>query len=139
MKPWIWLSGAALALTGSLAVAAPQDLLPPVFNDPDPPAPAPAPRPANRPAPAPAPTPTASSRVTLPDGIPTTSREIVQEIPSDSGGGPSPAPSSGGIDLPAGFPSLAELERMEADEINAVLGLRPKFDVPPSARCARRA
>ena len=55
------LAGAALALTSTLALAAPESLLPPVFDEPAPaPAPAPAPLPAPvaaAPAPVAAPTP----------------------------------------------------------------------------------
>ena len=130
MRAWIWLSGASLALTSSLAVAGPEDLLPPIFNEP---APTPAPRPAQTARPAPAPAPSATSRVTLPNGIPTSSREIVQQLPQgyseNSGTGRTTR-----VDLPSNFPSLAELERMDEDEINQVLGLRPKFDIPPGAQ-----
>ena len=38
------------------------------------------------------------------------------------------------VALPDGFPTLEELEAMEADEVNELLGLRPKFDIPPAAR-----
>ena len=52
---WL-LTGAVLALSSSLALAAPESLLPDVFDDP---APAPAPRPAPAPAPAEGPAPAA--------------------------------------------------------------------------------
>jgi hypothetical protein len=38
--------------------------------------------------------------------------------------------------LPEDFPSLEELEEMEDSEINELFGLRPKFDVPLTARRA---
>ena len=114
----VWLiGGAALALTSSLAYAnGPEDLLPPTFREPTQPTPTPTPTTQPRPA------PTASG----------------EDTPS-----PSPAPGSssrssgsgtGTFRLPPGFPSLRELDRMEADEINDVLGLRPKFDIPAAAR-----
>ena len=53
----------------------------------------------------------------------------MQGLPGSSSQSP-----SGGISLPPGFPSLAELEAMEGDEVNEVLGLRPKFDIPAAAR-----
>ncbi|RJY08656.1 hypothetical protein [Aurantiacibacter aquimixticola] len=121
MRVGLFLGGAALALTSSLALASgPEDLLPPAFRD----------TPPQQPTPAPTPTPTATQTARpatpSPGGTP-----VVQPVPR----GPS-APSSGGssFTLPADFPSLRELERMEADEINAVLGLRPKFDIPAAAR-----
>ena len=128
MKSWTFLGGAVLALSSTLALAAPESLLPPVFDN----------DPAPAPAPAPAPSPSPSSRVTLPDGIPTSSREVVQPIPAETSSSAEATRPGGtvinGVTLPAGFPTLAELERMEPDEIDQVLGLRPKFDVPPGAR-----
>ena len=50
MRRSVLLAGAALALTSTLAFAAPESLLPDVFENP---APAPAPRPAPTPAPTP--------------------------------------------------------------------------------------
>ena len=133
MRAWVLLGGAALALSSTLALAAPESLLPPVFND----------NPAPTPGPAPAPTPAPTSRVTLPEGIPTSSREVVQPLPQGSSQGQGEAAqtadsASGGMDLPDNFPTLAELEAMDADQIDEVLGLRPKFDVPPAARRAMR-
>jgi len=42
------------------------------------------------------------------------------------------------VELPSNFPSLAELETMDPDEIDELLGLKPKFDIPPAARRAVR-
>ena len=134
MKRFVLLaSGGALALTSSLVLAqGPEDLLPPVFQER--PAPAPTPTPAPRPSPTPTP------RATAPSGN-TTSVPVIQEIPSGSSSAPSAGRSSGASStptgrtgLPANFPSLSELEAMDADEANAVLGLRPKFDIPAAAR-----
>lgn len=36
--------------------------------------------------------------------------------------------------MPSGLPSLAELEALETDELDALLGLRPRTDIPPAAR-----
>jgi hypothetical protein len=122
LKPIAKLMGAAaLALTSTLALAGgPEDLLPPAFRDPPP-----------RPAPSPTPTPTPSARVTQAPSAPAGGPgfgPVVQDIPADG--------ASGGGALPEGFPTLAELEAMEEDEINAALGLRPKFDIPAAARRA---
>jgi hypothetical protein len=59
----------------------------------------------------------------------------VQPLP----GAPTPG---GGLDvevtLPENFPSLAELEAMDPDEVDELLGIKPKFDIPPAARRAVR-
>ena len=120
------LAGTALALGSTgLALAAPEDLLPPSFGGP-PPAPAPAPAPTAPRAPAPA--PSIGSPVLPPapssGGVPTPSTGVAPSAPV----------SVGGITLPADFPSLAQLERMDPEEIDELLGLTPKFDIPPGAR-----
>lgn len=116
MRRSVLLAGAALALTSTLAFAAPESLLPDVFENP---APAPAPRPAPTPAPSVAPI--------EPGAVP-----VIQPLP----GGPAEAVPS--VELPPNFPSLAELEAMDPDEIDELLGLKPKFDIPPAARRAVR-
>ena len=118
------MGGAALALSSSLALASgPEDLLPPMFRDPPPPQQPPQ-------APTPAPTgerPVAPPRVTTPDQP--SGGAVVQPVPS--------APvAPGAFVLPEDFPTLEELEEMEGDEINEVLGLRPRFDIPAAARRA---
>jgi hypothetical protein len=45
---------------------------------------------------------------------------------------------TGPVALPPNFPSLAELEAMEPDEVDELLGLKPKFGSPPAARRAVR-
>ncbi len=137
------LGGAALALTsttflasGALATGGsatgPEDLLPPAFRNP-PPQSTSTPTPTATRAPTPAP---AATRTAAPGGPSngSTSAPVVQPLPGDGGSssGPSAAPS--GPSLPSDFPSLRELEAMEADEVDAVLGLRPKFDIPAAAR-----
>src|SRR5690606_6987157 len=42
------------------------------------------------------------------------------------------------VTLPADFPSLAELEAMDPDELDELLGLKPRFDIPPAAQRAVR-
>ena len=119
MRRWVLLTGAALALTSTLALAAPESLLPGQYDEP---APAPAPRPA--------PAPTAAAPAQSPG-----STAVVQPLP---GLDPGVAEAQPPVALPPNFPSLAELEAMEPDEIDELLGLKPKFDIPPAARRAVR-
>ncbi len=118
MKRRLLLVGGGLALCSSLALAAPESLLPPLFDDP---APAPAPAPPPAPTGAPAPSDPGAS--------------VIQPVP---GLGPVPPIEIPRITLPEGFPSLEELERMDEDEFNELFGLTPKFDIPPGARRAVR-
>src|SRR5688500_2643131 len=118
MRRGLLLGGIALAMTSTLAFAAPESLLPDVFDNPAP-APAPAPRPTSAPGATPA-----------PSGA---SQPVIQPLPG--------APIGQGaldaeVTIPADFPSLAELEAMDADEVDELLGLKPKFDIPPAARRA---
>lgn len=118
------LAGAgALALTTAFASASasPESLLPPGFDDP-----APAPRPAPRPAPAPR--PVSPSVQTVPSSPSSGSTPVIQPLP---GGGAAPA---GPVALPKGLPSLEELEELNPDELDELLGLKPKYDMPPGAR-----
>jgi len=115
----ILLAGAALVLTSTLALAAPESLLPGQYDNP---APTPAPRAAPAPAPAAGP---ASSGASSP---------VVQPLPGASSGTARAAP----VALPPNFPSLEELENMEPDEVDELLGLKPKFDIPTAARRAVR-
>jgi hypothetical protein len=109
------LAGAALALSSSLALASPESLLPPVFNQ----APAPTPRPTAAPAPAPGPA--------------ETSQPVVQPLP-----GAATPQGDASVAIPSRLPSLAELEKMDPDELDELFGLKPKFDIPPGARRALR-
>ncbi len=127
--------GAALIALGSasLAVAAPEDLLPPGFGAPPP---APSPTPAPTPATAASPTPgaVAPTRPAAPVATPSPGASpVVQPLPGQAGAQPY---TPGDFALPEGFPTLEQLSRMEDDEINDLLGLRPKFDIPPAARRA---
>ena len=116
MKRAYWLGGAALVFTSGMVLAqnAPESILPPGSSTP---APTPAPAPAN---PQPTPSP----------GAPSAGGEVVQPLPS----APEPVDTSG-VSL-AGIPSVAELEKMTASELDEVLGLRPRYDIPPAARRA---
>jgi len=121
MRRSVLLAGAVLALTSSLTLAAPESLLPDVFADP-PPAPTPAPRPTSAPAPDAAPT--------QPGAVP-----VIQPLPLEPA---VPGDAVPAVEIPPDFPSLAELEEMDPDEIDELLGLKPKFDIPPAARRAVR-
>ncbi|MEZ5692965.1 MAG: hypothetical protein R3D99_03785 [Altererythrobacter sp.] len=122
MKRYLIAGMATLALTSGLVLAEeqPESLLPPGFDDP---APAPSPAPAPRPA-------TANpARPVQP--APSGGGAVVQPIPSAPSGpvvvGPVPS-------LPAGLPSLKELEEMDPAELDDLLGLKPRYDIPPAAR-----
>ena len=108
---WLLAGGAALALGSAwTALAAPESLLPPGFE-----------RPKSKAAPSPA---------TAPGG---TSTPVVQPLPS---GGGSTSSSSRTSVAPSGvrLPSLAEIEAMSSDELDELLGLKPKYDMPDAAR-----
>ncbi len=120
MRRAILLAGAALALSSTLALAAPESLLPGQYND----TPTPAPRPAPAPAPA-APGPVQNGG----------SSPVIQPLPEANR---APEAPLGPVALPPNFPSLSQLEGMSEDEIDELLGLKPKFDIPPAARRAVR-
>ena len=118
MRRGVLLAGVALALTSTLALAAPESLLPDTFRDP-----------------APTPTPRATQAPTPSQGASQGSSPVVQPLPGGRGGA---GTGDVQITLPADFPSLAELEEMEPDEIDELLGIKPKYDIPPGARRAVR-
>ena len=119
MKRAHWLAGAALALSSSLALASPESLLPPIFD---------------QPAPTPTPRQTAAPRpVTPAPGPAPTSSPVIQPMPGargDEGDFP--------VTIPDRLPSLEELEEMAPDELDDLFGLRPRYDIPPGARRALR-
>ena len=119
MKRLLLAGGAALALTSALVAAqdAPESLLPPGFDRP-------APRPSKAPAAPPAAPAAQPGTVSIP---------VVQALPGAAASAPS-AP----VALPANLPSLEQLEAMSPDELDKVLDLRPKDDIPPAARRAMR-
>jgi len=128
------LGGAGLAGL-ALAQGKPESLLPPGFDDP---APAPTPRgtptPGGRgPSPAPAPAPaTGPAAAPLPGGA--LPQAGVPGVPVDPATLP-PLPSITRDEL-ARLPSLAELENMSTEELDQLLGLKPKTDIPPGAERA---
>ena len=131
MRRRILTVGAALlAISSTLALAQPENLLPGNFGNPAPePTPTPAPRPSAQP----------TQGNSAPPAPQSTSSPVIQQVPGSSGSTSSSSTSSssaGSIELPPGFPSLAELEAMEEAEVNELLGLKPKFDVPPAAQRA---
>ena len=118
MKRALLVGGAVLALCSTLVVAqdAPESLLPPGFDDPTP-----------APSPTPTPRPTAAPTPGAPGG---TSSPVVQPLPPGYDG-----PLTGpGIEFPSDLPSLEELEKLSTDELDELLGLKPKVDIPPAAR-----
>ncbi len=121
MRPHVLLLGAALALTSVWVAAqdAPESLLPPGF---DRPAPRPSAKPAKAPPmAAPAPSPVAPAAGAQP---------VVQSLPGNA------ALPTGPVTLPPGLPPIEVLEAMSPEELDQVLGLRPKDDIPPAARRA---
>lgn len=120
-------TGAALAaVLGGLALAqsAPQSLLPPGFDDP---VASPTPTPAQ---------PSANSRQGQP-AAPTAAPGggMVQSLPPSIPADAPPLPTLAREEL-ARLPTLEELENLSTDEIDELLGLKPKFDIPPGARRA---
>lgn len=111
----LFAGAAMLALSGYVfAQSAPESLLPPGFDDP---APAAAPAPASRPA-------AVSTQSAGPGGA---SVPAVQPLPE--------IPSVDGFDLTR-LPTIEELEAMSTDELDELLGLKSKFDIPAAARRA---
>ena len=122
MKRLILLAGGAatIALASGLALAqnSPESLLPPGFEEPKP-APSSTPSPAPRPA-----------QTSAPGGQ-ATSIPVIQPVPS--GGSTAPEPASL-PDFAGKLPTLGELEKMSTDELDELLGLKPKVDIPAGAR-----
>lgn len=116
------IGGAGIA---SFAVAQqkPESLLPPGFDDP-----APAPRPSPAPSPAQGnaqpPRPASGGVVPPPGSVPAPTA-----FPADA----APLPSITRDQL-SRLPSIDELESMSTDELDQLLGLKPKSDIPNGAR-----
>ena len=113
----LW-AGALLTLSSALAIAqdSPESLLPPGFEKPN----ASPPKPATSPA-------------------STGSNPVVQPIPAGSSSAPGSASAKPpALSLPSGarIPTLRELETMSPDQLDEVLGLKPKFDMPAAAQRA---
>lgn len=117
--------GVSLTVYSTLGAAqdAPTSLLPPGFDDP---APAPAPSPTPRPRPTAAPVAPAAPAPPSGGGTP-----VVQPLP---GAGSLAGDGVGPTGLPSGLPSLSELEELDPEKLDELLGLKPKYDIPPAAR-----
>lgn len=131
-------SAAALGLAGAIggagltgfatAQSKPESLLPPGFDDPAPaPPPRQAPAPAQRPGTAPA-QGAAPSQTVQPGPAPLPGAAV------DPASLP-PLPSITRADL-ARLPSLEKLENMSTEELDQLLGLAPKSDIPAGAQRA---
>lgn len=120
------LAGAACGALG-VALASAQDgptsLLPPGFDDPTP---TPSPTPAPRPSSAPTVAPTTASPGSAP---------APGAAPAQGPGNLPPAPNVSEAEL-RGLPTLEELEDLSTDQLDDLLGLKPKYDIPPAARRA---
>jgi len=124
------------ALLGTAPVVAlyaqegPESLLPPGFDDLTP-APAPAPRPR----------PSAPAASSPSDGGGSVSRPVVQDVPGDPGAeaGTGLSRAEAARRLLDRLPSVEELEKMDTDEIDALLGLKPTTDIPAAARRSTEA
>ncbi|MBS0483560.1 MAG: hypothetical protein JSR96_15750 [Proteobacteria bacterium] len=114
----LFVGGGALALTSAWAIAqnTPESLLPPGFEKPKASAQKP---PATKPD---GPAPVAPSS------------PVVQPIPEGASAATAPASRTPALPSGAKVPSLRELEAMSPDELDELLGLKPKFDMPPAAR-----
>jgi hypothetical protein len=119
VKRALLLGGIALVLCSSLALGAPESLLPPGF---DTPTPTPAPRRTAAPQPAPTVVPPQPTATPGPDQQPL----------------PAPNAPLAPIALPSDFPSVEQIESMTPDEMDDLFGLKPKFDLPAAARRATR-
>ena len=112
------LAGAGLMVLAApfaLAASNPQSLLPPSAQQATP-APSPAPAPAPSPSPSPA-------QTSAPDsGDEDTGEQPVSEDEGSSNAG-------GGR-----LPTLEELEALDTDELDELLGLKPKYDIPKAQR-----
>jgi hypothetical protein len=118
------LGGAGLAGLAA-AQGKPESLLPPGFDDPAPaPTPRQSPAPGQRPPAAPAP----GTAVTTPGAVP----------PPGAPVDPATLPQLPPItrDDLSRLPSLEKLENMSTEELDALLGLKPKSDIPAGAQRA---
>lgn len=104
-------AGALLTLSSALAIAqdSPESLLPPGFEKP---------------------------KTSAPKPAVTGSNPVDQPIPASSSASGSPSARPAAPSLPSGarIPTLRELETMSPDQLDELLGLKPKFDMPAAAR-----
>ena len=139
LKQGLLAGGGALALCtamvcSTLVVAqdAPESLLPPGFDDP-------------KPTPSPSPTPSASRsgigsqssssapRTATPSPSATAGSAASSGVSISVGTSPG-APADATVALPSNLPTLSQLDSMSNDQIDELLGLKPKFDIPAAAR-----
>lgn len=123
------LGGAGLASLAG-AQSQPESLLPPGFDDP---APAPTPRQSPTPSTTPAPRPVPGASSPLPAGQPGAAPFVPPAAVDPASLPPLPGISR---DELTRLPSLEKLEAMSTDELDQLLGLKPKTDMPPGARRA---
>ncbi len=125
LRTGIMALGTVLALTSAWVLAQddPESLLPPGFDRPAPKA-----APNRNPATGPVPAPSAGIR----DATSSAAAPVVQQSPG--AGAAAMAPGAGAIAPPIKLPPVAVLEKMSPEEIDALLGLKPKFDIPLAAR-----
>ncbi len=124
--------GSAWALSGALAQEAPESLLPNGFDRP-------APRPVHTAAPAAvrpeaaapvrAPTAAASGATPAPTGPGAAPTGVTAPVPPTPQGVVSEA-------FPEGLNSMADINRLPPEQLDELLGLKPRYDIPPAARRA---
>lgn len=145
MRRRLFLSAllAAAPVVALSAQDAPESLLPPGFGSPATDTPSPAPSPTVEPTSAPAPSapPSAPAPQAAPTAGPSptpraTSSPVIQPVPGGGGSGTAARldPIEAQRALLERLPSLDELEAMDPDELDELLGLKPKFDIPPGAQ-----
>lgn len=121
---------AGMLIEGPLAAQqGPESLLPPGF---DRPAAARAPRPAATPVPRAA--PAAAPHIDISGGEPVIAAQPLFAQPQAA----VVATPSGPIKLPAGITSYDQLISRSPDELDQLLGLKPRYDIPPGAGRALR-
>lgn len=116
-----WALGGALLISSALALAqrGPESLLPPGFDA------SPAARPSRAPRPA------APPRAEAPQVEPSiAATPVIEALPT---GAASTAVGTGKSALPPGITSFDDLLRLPPDQLDQLLGLRPKYDIPPGA------
>lgn len=124
------LGGAGLASFAG-AQSRPESLLPPGFDEP-----APAPSPAPRQTPTPSTTPAPRPGPAAPAGAPGAPGGTAAAPPATVDPASLPPLPSITRDELARLPSLEKLESMSTDELDQLLGLKPKTDIPPGAQRA---
>ena len=124
------LALAVLSASGAFAQNGPESLLPPGFDRP-------APRPTRvAPAPSAAPSRAVPSRGDAsPSAEPTIAAQPVVEAQSGLGN-LAAATAAGPVVLPQGIRSFEQLIALPPDQLDRLLGLIPKYDIPPGAQRA---